>query len=166
VKRGAYIYGEMIGYGYNNDGFHSTRPSVEGQTKAIRRALADAEINAEDIDYINAHGTATTANDMTESHAVKAALGDHAYKVPMSSIKSMLGHSMGASGAIEFVASCLTLRDGIVPPTINYHERDPECDLDYVPNESRDVKVKTLLSNTFGFGGCNAILALRTLDGK
>jgi len=166
VKRGAYIYGEMIGYGYNNDGFHSTRPSVEGQTKAIQRALADAEINAEDIDYINAHGTATTANDMTESHAVKAALGDHAYKVPMSSIKSMLGHSMGASGAIEFVASCLTLRDGIVPPTINYHERDPECDLDYVPNESRDVKVKTLLSNTFGFGGCNAILALRTLDGK
>jgi 3-oxoacyl-[acyl-carrier-protein] synthase II len=163
--RGAKIYGEMIGYGYNNDGFHSTRPSVEGQMKAIRKALADAQINPEDIDYINAHGTATSANDSTETQAVKAALGDHAHKIPMSSIKSMLGHSMGASGALEFVASALTLRDGIVPPTVNYHDPDPVCDLDYVPNEARNVKVNTLLSNTFGFGGCNAILAVRKLNG-
>ena len=163
--RGAKIYGEMIGYGYNNDGFHSTRPSVEGQMKAIRKALADAQINPEDIDYINAHGTATSANDSTETQAVKAAPGDHAHQIPMSSIKSMLGHSMGASGALEFVASALTLRDGIVPPTVNYHDPDPVCDLDYVPNEARNVKVNTLLSNTFGFGGCNAILAVRKLNG-
>lgn len=162
-KRGAHIYCELVGYGYNNDGFHSTRPSTDGQAKAIRKALEDARLNNDDIDYINAHGTATSANDMTETQAVKAVFGDRAYQLPLSSIKSMLGHSMGASGAIEFVASCLTLRDGIVPPTINYHERDPECDLDYVPNESRDLKVKTLLSNTFGFGGCNAILAVRSL---
>lgn len=162
-KRGAKIYGEIVGYGYNNDGSHSTRPSVEGQVKAIHKALADAELNVEDIDYINAHGTATAANDSTESTAVKAALGAHARKVPMSSIKSMIGHSLGATGAIEVVSSCLTLRDGILPPTINYHLADPVCDLDYVPNEARNVKVKTLLSNTFGFGGCNAILALRKL---
>ena len=162
-KRGATIYCELVGYGFNNDGFHATRPSAEGQTKAIKRALEDAELNVDDIDYINAHGTATSANDSTETHAVKAAFGDHAYKVPMSSIKSMLGHTMGAAGAIEFVAACMTLREGVVPPTINYHERDPNCDLDYVPNEARDVKVKTLLSNTFGFGGCNTILAMRSM---
>lgn len=164
-KRGAQIYGEMVGYGYNNDGSHSTRPSVEGQTKAIRKALVDAELNADDVDYINAHGTATNANDATETQAVKAALGEHAYKLPMSSIKSMLGHSMGAAGAIEFVASCLTLRDNVVPPTINYHEKDPICDLDYVANEARDAKVDVVLSNTFGFGGCNAILAVKRLNG-
>jgi 3-oxoacyl-[acyl-carrier-protein] synthase II len=162
-KRGARIYGEMVGYGYNNDGFHSTRPSVQGQSKAILKAMADAQLNPEDIDYINAHGTATNANDATETQAVKVALGDHAYKVPISSIKSMLGHSMGAGGAIEMVAACLTLRDNVVPPTINYHERDPVCDLDYVPNEARELEVNTVLSNTFGFGGCNAILAVRKL---
>lgn len=164
-KRGAPIYCELVGYGFNNDGFHSTRPSVEGQTKAIRRALEDAELNRDDIDYVNAHGTATSANDSTETQALKASLGEYAYKLPVSSIKSMLGHSMGAAGAIEFVASCLSLRDGVVPPTINYHERDPDCDLDYVPNEARDVKVDALLSNTFGFGGCNTILAVRSMRG-
>lgn len=162
-KRGARIYCELVGYGYNNDGFHSTRPSVDGQAKAIKKALTDAQLNGDDVDYINAHGTATSANDATETQAVKAALGEHAYKVPMSSIKSMLGHSMGASGALEFVASCLSLRDRVVPPTINYHDKDPVCDLDYVPNEARDAKISTILSNTFGFGGCNAILALRTI---
>lgn len=163
--RGARIYCELVGYGYNNDGFHSTRPSVDGQAKAIKKAMDDAGINTDDVDYINAHGTATSANDATETQAVKQVMGDHAYKVPMSSIKSMLGHSMGASGALEFVASCLTIRDRVVPPTINYHDKDPACDLDYVPNEARDVKISTVLTNTFGFGGCNAILALRTLDG-
>lgn len=164
-KRGAKIYGEMVGYGYNNDGFHSTRPSVEGQTKAIRRALADAQINEDQVDYINAHGTATSANDATETLAVKAVFGDRARKIPMSSIKSMLGHAMGASGAIEFVASCLSLRDNVIPPTTNYTEADAVCDLDYVPNEARQAKVDTILSNTFGFGGCNAILAVRKLSG-
>lgn len=164
TKRGARIYGELVGYGYNNDGYHSTRPSVDGQAKAIRKALADAELTVDDIDYVNAHGTATSANDSTETQALKAALGERAYKIPVSSIKSMLGHSMGAAGAIEFVASCLTIRDGIVPPTINYHSPDPVCDLDYVPNDARDVKVDALLSNTFGFGGCNAILAVRRFN--
>jgi 3-oxoacyl-[acyl-carrier-protein] synthase II len=163
-KRGAPIYCEIIGYGYNNDGYHSTRPSVEGQTKAIQKALVDAKLNIDDVDYINAHGTATAANDATETQAVKVAFGDHAYKVPMSSIKSMLGHSMGAAGALEFVAACLSLRNRVVPPTINYYDKDPVCDLDYVPNEARDAKVETVLSNTFGFGGCNAILALRTMN--
>jgi 3-oxoacyl-[acyl-carrier-protein] synthase II len=164
-RRGAKVYGEMIGYGYNNDGFHSTRPSVEGQTKAIRKALADAQINEDEVDYINAHGTATSANDATETLAVKAVFGDRAKHIPMSSIKSMLGHAMGASGAIEFVSSCLTLRDNVIPPTINYSQGDPVCDLDYVPNEARRTRVDTILSNTFGFGGCNAILAVRKLNG-
>jgi len=159
--RGAKIYGEMVGYGYNNDGAHSTRPSVDGQTKAIRKALVDARLNDDQIDYINAHGTATSANDATESQAVKNVFGDLAQKIPLSSIKSMLGHTMGASGAIEFVASCLSLRDGVIPPTINYTEPDPVCSLDYTPNEAREKKIDALLSNTFGFGGCNAILAIK-----
>lgn len=165
LKRGAKIYAEMVGYGYNNDGAHATRPNPEGQAKAIRKALVDAKFNDEDVDYINAHGTATSVNDATESQAVKAVFGDLARKIPLSSIKSMLGHTMGASGAIEFVSSCLTLRDGVIPPTINYTEPDPACDLDYTPNEARELKVKALLSNTFGFGGCNAILALKTFTG-
>jgi len=115
------------------------------------------------VDYINAHGTATAANDATETKAVKAVFGARAAKVPISSIKSALGHSLGAAGAIEAVASCLTLRDGVLPPTINYHEPDPECDLDYVPNTSRRAQVGTVMSNSFGFGGCNAILVLRRL---
>jgi len=162
-RRGAPIYGELLGYGFNNDGLHATRPSVVGQAKSLRRALSDAGINADDVDYINAHGTATQANDSTETEAVKTVFGTHASKLPMSSIKSMIGHTMGAAGAIEFVTCCLSLRDSVVPPTINYRERDPACDLDYVPNQAREMKLKTVLSNTFAFGGCNAILALRSL---
>lgn len=163
--RGAKIYAEMSGYGCNNDGSHSTRPDSSGQVKAMKYALKDAGLNLEDIGYINAHGTATSANDATESKSVRAVFGDYASKIPMSSIKSMLGHSMGASGAIEFVASCKTIVEQVVPPTINYTEPDPACDLDYVPNEARQVKVDALLSNTFGFGGCNAILAVTKFKG-
>jgi 3-oxoacyl-[acyl-carrier-protein] synthase II len=161
-RRGASIHAELIGYGFNNDGLHSTRPSVEGQVKAMRRALADAELDISTIDYINAHGTATSANDATETEAVKTLFGARAKTLPMSSIKSMIGHSMGAAGAIEFVASVLSLRDGVLPPTINYHEPDPLCDLDYVPNTARDMPLNTVLTNSFAFGGCNAILAVRS----
>lgn len=163
-RRGANIHAELIGYGFNNDGLHSTRPSAEGQVKAMRRALVDAELDISAIDYINAHGTATNANDATETEAVKALFGARAQTLPMSSIKSMLGHSMGAAGAIEFVASVLSLRDGVLPPTINYQEPDPLCDLDYVPNTARDMPLDTVLSNSFAFGGCNAILALRSVQ--
>ncbi|WP_370299544.1 beta-ketoacyl-ACP synthase II [Abyssibacter sp.] len=160
-KRGAPIYAEVTGYGCSNDGFHATRPSVDGQVAAIKDALCDAQMSPDDIDYINAHGTATTANDVTETEAVKQVLGDRAARVPMSSIKSRLGHALGASGAIEFVSSCLSLRDGIVPPTINLHSADPDCDLDYVPNEARQMPLNAVMSNTFAFGGCNVILTLR-----
>ncbi|MDB5986470.1 MAG: 3-oxoacyl-[acyl-carrier-protein] synthase 2 [Nevskia sp.] len=162
-RRGAAIHAELIGYGYNNDGLHATRPSVDGQTKSIRRALADAELDISAVDYINAHGTATSANDATETQAVKNVFGAHAKRLPMSSIKSMIGHSMGAAGAIEFVASVLSLREGVLPPTINYHVPDPDCDLDYVANVAREARISTVLSNSFAFGGCNAILALRAL---
>ena len=161
--RGATIYAEVAGYANNNDGYHATRPSVDGQAAVMRAALADAGLDTGAVDYISAHGTATAANDATETKAVKAVFGARAAKVPISSIKSALGHSLGAAGAIEAVASCLTLRDGVLPPTINYHEPDPECDLDYVPNASRQAQVGTVMSNSFGFGGCNAILVLRRL---
>ncbi len=163
-RRGATLLAEIVGYGGNNDGLHATRPSVEGQSRALQRALDDAELNVGDIDYINAHGTATQANDSTETQAVKRVFGAHAAQLPMSSIKSMIGHSLGAAGAIECVASVLSLRNGLLPPTINLHEADPECDLDYVPHTAREVEIDTLLSSSFAFGGCNAILALRKVD--
>ncbi len=159
--RGAPIYAEIAGYAVNNDGYHATRPSLEGEIRAIRLALADAAMGPDEIDYVNAHGTATAANDLTETQALKEVLGAHAYEVPVSSIKSMIGHTIGAAGAIECAASCLTLRDGIIPPTINLDIPDPECDLDYVPHQARRTQVETVLSNSFGFGGCNAILVLR-----
>jgi 3-oxoacyl-[acyl-carrier-protein] synthase II len=161
LARGAPIYAEIAGYAVNNDGYHATRPSLEGEIRAIRLALADAAMGPDEIDYVNAHGTATAANDLTETQALKEVLGAHAYEVPVSSIKSMIGHTIGAAGAIECAASCLTLRDGIIPPTINLDIPDPECDLDYVPHQARRTQVETVLSNSFGFGGCNAILVLR-----
>lgn len=160
-QRGAPIYAEVIGYGMSNDGFHATRPSMDGQVAAMRAALQDASIAPDEVDYINAHGTGTAANDVTETQAVKQVFGDHAQRIPMSSIKSMLGHALGASGALEFVSSCLSIRDGVVPPTINLTEPDPECDLDYVPHTAREMPVNTVVSNTFAFGGCNVILVLR-----
>jgi 3-oxoacyl-[acyl-carrier-protein] synthase II len=161
LAREAPIYAEVVGYGVTNDAYHATRPSLEGETNAIRLAISDAKLSPEDIDYINAHGTATAANDVSETNAIKAVFGERATHIPVSSIKSMIGHTIGAAGAIEFASTCLTIRDQIIPPTINLDIPDPECDLDYVPNEARSADIDVAISNSFGFGGCNAILVAR-----
>lgn len=159
LKRGAPIYAEIFGYGSTSDASHMTRPSLEGQARAISEALQDAGLNPQDINYINAHGTATQWNDLLETQAIKKIFGDYAYEVPVSSTKSMHGHTMGAAGAIEFVAALLALKHQTLPPTINLDQRDPECDLDYVPNTGRKgVKVTKVMSNSFAFGGTNAVL--------
>ncbi len=163
LSRSANIYGEIIGYGSSYDSYNITTPCVEGQVISINRALNDANLKPNEIDYINAHGTATNINDKVETISIKKVFGQHAYSIPISSIKSMTGHSMGASGAIELISCCLTLRDNIIPPTINYFVPDPECDLDYVPNKSRKATVNTIMSNSFGFGGNNANIVLRKL---
>lgn len=163
--RGAQIYGEILGYGATADAFRitDTHPEGRGATACINMALKDAGKNPEDIDYVNAHGTSTTVNDKVESLALKQALGDHAYKVPVSSTKSMMGHLIAAAGATELIIGLLAIRDGVAPPTINYENPDPNCDLDYVPNASRDVPCKTILSNSFGFGGQNVTLIAGTI---
>ncbi|HPZ07390.1 MAG TPA: beta-ketoacyl-ACP synthase II [Candidatus Eremiobacteraeota bacterium] len=160
LSRGANIYGEIIGFGMNADGHHITAPDPEGAgiQKAMRLALKDAGIKAENVDYINAHGTSTPYNDRIETYAIKKVFGDYAYKLAVSSNKSMLGHTLGASGALEFAATLLTLKENIIPPTINYEEPDPDCDLDYVPNKAREQKVDIAMCNSFGFGGANGIL--------
>jgi len=164
VRRGAPIYAELIGYGSTSDAGHITRPSLEGQARAMAEALKEAGLLPEDIDYINAHGTATEWNDLVETQAIKKVFGDYAFKVPVSSTKSMHGHTMGAAGAIEFIASLLAIRNQAVPPTINLDQPDPECDLDYVPNIGRKgVTVDTVMSNAFGFGGTNAVLIARKI---
>lgn len=161
-KRGAKIYGELIGYGSTGDASHITAPSVAGQAQAIRLALEEAMVNCEEIDYINAHGTATVMNDIVETKAIKNVFGEMAYKIPVSSTKSMHGHLMGASGAVELVAALLSIENKVIPPTANYRVPDPECDLDYVPNHGRTgVKVKTVMSNSFAFGGTNAVIIAR-----
>jgi len=164
--RGATILGEIAGYGQTTDAYHITAPpeSGAGATRAIRKALADAGLRPEDVDYVSAHGTATPLNDTAETTAVKAALGEHAYTVAMSSTKSMTGHIMGATGAIESVFCTLAIRDQIVPPTINYATPDPTCDLDYVPNVPRPRRVRVCLNNAFGFGGHNAVLVIREFE--
>jgi len=163
-KRGANIYAEVIGYGATDDGHHITAPEENGAgaAKAMEIAMDDAELNPEDISYINAHGTSTELNDKAESRAIKAALGSHAYKVPVSSTKSCLGHSLGATGAIEILVCAKAIEKSIIPPTINLENQDPECDLkmDYVPNQARECEVKTSLSNSLGFGGHNACMVL------
>jgi len=164
-ERKAKIYGEIIGYGESSDAFHIAQPNSQGETLAIKKALEDANLNPQDIDYINAHGTSTVMNDKTETKAIKEIFKEHSYKVPVSSNKSMLGHSMGASGAIETIATALTIRNGIIPPTVNYEVPDPECDLDYVPNSSRRQSIKTALSNSFAFGGNNSVLVLKEYEG-
>jgi len=161
IKRGGKIYAELVGYGSNVDGFHITEPDTENQAKCIKLALSDAAISAGDIDYINAHGTATFLNDISETKAIRIALGEHAREVPVSSNKSMIGHLLGGAGAVEAIFTVLTIRDGIIPPTINYDTPDPECDLDYVPNVARKAKVNIALSNSFGFGGANAALVFK-----
>jgi 3-oxoacyl-[acyl-carrier-protein] synthase II len=160
-KRGATIHGEILGYGTTADAFRitDTHPEGRGAITCMKMALRDAQKNPTDIDYINAHGTSTQVNDRVESLAIKEALGpDVAYKVPVSSTKSMTGHLIAAAGATELIISLMAIRDGVVPPTINYETPDPQCDLDYVPNAARDKKVKTILSNSFGFGGQNIAL--------
>jgi 3-oxoacyl-[acyl-carrier-protein] synthase II len=162
-KRGAKIYAEFVGYGASCDAYHATAPDPEGKgaSLAMKWAMKDAKINPEDVDYINAHGTSTYLNDKVETLAIKKALGDHAKKVMISSTKSMTGHLLGAAGGYEFVASCLAVKEGVLPPTVNYEFPDPECDLDYVPNTARKVTVNVALSNSLGFGGHNATLAVK-----
>ena len=167
VRRGAPIYAELIGYGSTSDAGHITRPSLEGQARAMAEALKESGLLPEDIDYINAHGTATEWNDLVETQAIKKVFGDYACKVPVSSTKSMHGHTMGAAGAIEFIVSLLAIRNQAVPPTINLDQPDPECDLDYVPNIGRKgVTVNAVMSNAFAFGGTNAALIARKMKGQ
>jgi 3-oxoacyl-[acyl-carrier-protein] synthase II len=162
IDRGARIYGEVLGYATTNDAFHQVAPDETGQApaRAISLALKDAGLEPSDIDYVNAHGTSTQLNDAGETKALKIALGDYARKVAISSTKSMVGHLLGAAGAVEAIATLLTINRGIIHPTINYENPDPECDLDYVPNQARRKDVKLAISNGFGFGGHNAVVVL------
>ncbi|MDP2860626.1 MAG: beta-ketoacyl-ACP synthase II [bacterium] len=166
-KRNAHILAEIVGYGMSCDAYHITAPDPDGDgaARAMQEALRDAKVNPEDIDYINAHGTSTKLNDKLETVAIKRALGNHAKEVMVSSTKSMTGHLLGAAGGVEFVVCCLAIKDGIVPPTINYEYPDPDCDLDYVPNTARKTKVDVCMSNSLGFGGHNATLIVRKFKG-
>jgi 3-oxoacyl-[acyl-carrier-protein] synthase II len=163
TKRGAKIYAEMAGYGYNGDAYHITAPCPDGDgfIRCIRMALKDALLSPDDVDYINAHGTSTKLNDFIETLSIKEVFKEKAYKTPISSTKSMTGHLLGAAGAIEAVFSVLSIRDQVCPPTINYENPDPECDLDYVPNTARAHAINVVLSNAFGFGGTNSALVFR-----
>ena len=167
LARGAKIYAEVIGFGMSGDAYHITAPAPEGEgaARSMAAALKDAGIKPSDVDYINAHGTSTDANDKLETMAIKAIFGEHAYKVAISSTKSMTGHLLGAAGAIEAIACICAIRDGIVHPTMNYETPDPECDLDYVPNKARKLDVRIAMSNSFGFGGHNATLVLAGYKG-
>ncbi|HEY9619223.1 MAG TPA: beta-ketoacyl-ACP synthase II [Crinalium sp.] len=167
LSRGAKIYAEIIGYGMTCDAYHITSPvpGGEGASRAMQLALKDARLNPNEVSYINAHGTSTPANDSTETAAIKTALGDHAYKVAISSTKSMTGHLLGGSGGIEAVAAVMAVANDRVPPTINLEHPDPACDLDYIPNQSREAAVEAALSNSFGFGGHNVTLAFRKYRG-
>lgn len=161
-RRGARIHAELIGYGAGSDAAHLTRPGLEGQVATMRQALADAGIAADEVDYINAHGTATLAGDAVETAAIKQVLGARAARIPVSSTKSMHGHLMGATGAVEFIASVMAIERQAVPPTANLRVPDPDCDLDYVPNRGREgVAVSTVMSSSFAFGGSNAVLIAR-----
>ncbi|PIE05006.1 MAG: hypothetical protein CSA76_01300 [Spirochaetales bacterium] len=166
LERGAWIYAEVAGYGMSCDAYHLTSPDVEGNglARSIKWALADAGMRPEDIDYINAHGTSTPTNDPLETMSFKKALGDHAYKIPISSTKSMTGHMVGGAGGIEAIISLLALRDGFVPPTINLDEPDEKCDLDYVPHKGRKADLKVVMSDNLGFGGHNGTLLFRKFD--
>jgi 3-oxoacyl-[acyl-carrier-protein] synthase II len=168
LKRKAKIYGELVGYGYTGDAYHITAPSPDGDgaVRCMRMALKDAGLKPEDVDYINAHGTSTSLNDLTETIAIKKVFGGHAPKVPISATKSMTGHLLGAAGSTEAIFTLLAIRDGIMPPTINYEEPDPQCDLDYVPNVARRQPLNIAMSNAFGFGGTNATLIFKKFEGS
>jgi 3-oxoacyl-[acyl-carrier-protein] synthase II len=163
--RGAKIYCEIVGYGMSADAYHLTQPAPggEGAARCMKMALKGAGLNPEDVDYINAHGTSTHFNDLYETMAIKSVFGTAAKQLMVSSTKSMTGHGLGAAGGIEAVFAALTLDRGVVPPTINYAEPDPDCDLDYVPNEARQANCKVAMSNSFGFGGTNATLVFRKI---
>ena len=165
TARGATIYAEVSGYGMSGDAFHMTQPSKngEGAARCMRNAIRDAGLNPDQIDYINAHGTSTQAGDVAEVQAIKTALGDYARKVPVSSTKSMTGHLLGAAGGVEAIFSVLAIRDQVVPPTINQITPDPDCDLDFVPNEARNTKINAVMSNSFGFGGTNGAIVFTRL---
>lgn len=159
--RGAKIYAEVVGHGLSSDAMDITLPDAGGAARAIAGALKDGGLNPEDITYVNAHGTGTAANDVTETRALKQVFGDHAGSLAVSSTKSMVGHALGGAGALEMAAVVLGMRDNIIPPTANYVERDPQCDLDYVPNDPREMQIDAAISNSFAFGGLNAVMALR-----
>ena len=168
-RRGAKIYAEFVGFGMTGDAYHITapEPSGTGPARAMTEALADGGLDVEEVDYVNAHGTSTPLNDAMETTAIKLAFGDRARKLAISSSKSMIGHMLGASGGVELAATALALKCQVVPPTINYEEPDPECDLDYVPNRARETRLRVAISNSFGFGGHNATVALRAFkDGS
>jgi 3-oxoacyl-[acyl-carrier-protein] synthase II len=166
LKRGAKIYAEVIGYGANGDAHHMTAPAPEGEgaARCMRLSLKDAGIAPSEVDYVNAHGTSTEYNDTNETQAIKKVFGEQAFKLAVSSTKSMTGHLLGAAGAVEGVFSVLALRHGIIPPTINYENPDPDCDLDYVPNQARRADIRVALSNSFGFGGTNACVVFRRAE--
>ncbi|GAB2702041.1 beta-ketoacyl-ACP synthase II [Paenibacillus thermoaerophilus] len=165
-KRGARIYAEVVGYGMSADAYNMTDPAPggEGAARCMVKAMEDAGLKPEDVDYINAHGTSTPVGDKAETDAIKTAFGEYAYKVPVSSTKSMTGHLLGAAGAIEAVICGLTIGRGVIPPTINLDTPDPECDLDYVPNQAREANVNVAMSNSFGFGGHNATIVLKKFE--
>jgi beta-ketoacyl-acyl-carrier-protein synthase II len=163
-KRGAKIYAEIAGFGMSSDASHITQPSVDGPARAVRMALEEAGVKPEEVDYINAHGTGTRLNDATETQVIKAVFGEHARRLAISSTKSMHGHTMGATGAVELAATVMAVERGIIPPTANYTQPDPECDLDYVPNQAREKPVRVAVSNSFAFGGLNAVLLVRRLE--
>jgi 3-oxoacyl-[acyl-carrier-protein] synthase II len=167
LKRKAKIHAELVGYGYTGDAYHITAPSPDGDgaIRCMKMAIKDAGLTPEGVDYINAHGTSTPLNDLTETIAIKKVFGNHAKKVPVSATKSMTGHLLGAAGSTEAIFTILAIRDGIIPPTINYEEPDPECDLDYVPNVARRKSLRTAMSNAFGFGGTNATLVFKKFEG-
>jgi 3-oxoacyl-[acyl-carrier-protein] synthase II len=166
LKRRVRIYGEIVGYGSTTDAYRMTDmdPEGTGASRAVEIALEKSGLKPEDIDYINAHGTATVVNDMIETRVIKKVMREHAPKVPVSSIKSMLGHMIAAAGAVEVIACAMAMREGVIPPTINYEDPDPDCDLDYVPNAARSAELDAVLSNSFGFGGQNICLAMRKYD--
>ncbi len=161
MARGARIYGEIVGFGMSSDAGHITSPTYEGPAAAMRAALSDAQLAPNQINYINAHGTGTPGNDQTETRAIREVFGTHADRLPVSSTKSMHGHALGAAGALEAVATVMAMRESILPPTANYSVPDPECDLDIVPNQARPAEVEYALSNSFAFGGLNAVLAFK-----
>jgi 3-oxoacyl-[acyl-carrier-protein] synthase II len=164
--RGAKIYAEVAGYGLSADAYHITAPDPEGKgaIACMKMAIEDAGLKPEEIDYINAHGTSTDLNDASETNGIKAVFGEHAYKLAISSTKSMTGHLLGGAGGVEAVFSVLTIKNSMIPPTINYETPDPQCDLDYVPNKARTAKVRTALSNSFGFGGTNGTLLFKAIE--